>query len=81
MRLRIIVELFLLGSLTATTALPDVKNKSTFKAIHDFASQATGETSLHKGDLVNVLQQDASGTSSSLGIELVLCAALLNVSN
>ncbi len=61
MRFQTIIELLLLGSLTATSALPAADNKGTFKALHDFASQATGETSLQKGELVVVLQQDASG--------------------
>ncbi len=70
MRFQNILELFLLGSLTATTVLAGAEHKSTFKAVYDFASQATGEVSLHKGDLVNVLQQEASGMSSSIEVFL-----------
>ena len=63
MRVRIILELYLLGTLTISSALPKSDGQGTFKALYDFASQAIGEATLRKGELVTVLQQDASGMS------------------
>ncbi len=70
MRFWTILELLLLGGLTITTALPEAQDKGTFKVLYDFASQATGETTLHKGDLVTVLRQDVSGMSTNQRLRL-----------
>ena len=78
MRFWTILELSLLGNLATTAALPAANNKGTFKALYDFTSQATGEATLHKGDLVTVLQEDASGMSDGPGLAMIFLAALLN---
>ena len=54
--------LFLLGSLTVASIVPRTDTKGTYEALYDFASQATDEFDLRKGELVTVLQPDASGT-------------------
>ena len=57
-----LVVLLLLEGLTAASVLPRAKAQGTYKALYDFAGQATNECSLQKGELVIVVQQDASGT-------------------
>lgn len=59
--LMILVKLLIFGSLTAASIRVRTGAKKSYKALYDFASQAIGELDLHRGDVVTVLQEDASG--------------------
>ena len=67
MRFRVLmtlVGLFLSGSLAAASIIPRTATKGIYQALYDFTSQDTGEVDLQKGEIVTVLLENASGTST-----------------
>ena len=60
----ILVKLLIFSGLTAASIIVRTGAEKSYKALYDFASQDTGEFDLHRGEVVTVLQEDASGKST-----------------